>query len=60
MLTGRQKVVKANGAEPDELETLVAQELLNLEVCIVHSFALIKMSLQFTSISDGCQRRAEG
>ena len=37
MLTSRQKVVKANGAEPDELETLVAQELLNLEVCVMHT-----------------------
>jgi hypothetical protein len=33
MLTGRQKIVKANGAEPDEFEAMVAQELLNLEVC---------------------------
>jgi hypothetical protein len=32
MLTGRQKIVKANGAEPDEFEASVAQELLNLEV----------------------------
>jgi hypothetical protein len=32
MLTGRQKIVKTGGAEPDELEAQVAQELLNLEV----------------------------
>mgnify|MGYP003574084245 FL=1 len=32
MLTGRQKIVKANGAQPDELEAQVAQELLNLEM----------------------------
>lgn len=32
MLTGRQKIVKAGGAQPDELESQVAQELLNLEV----------------------------
>ena len=34
MLTGRQKIVKAGGAEPDELEAQVAQELLNLEVLL--------------------------
>lgn len=28
----RQKIVKANGAEPTEFETTVAQELFNLEV----------------------------
>ena len=32
MFTGRQKIVKANGAEPDEFEASVAQELFNLEV----------------------------
>ena len=32
MIAGRQKIVKANGAEPDELEAQVAQELLNLEM----------------------------
>mmetsp|Transcript_18990 Transcript_18990/g.19728 ORF Transcript_18990/g.19728 Transcript_18990/m.19728 type:complete len:195 (-) Transcript_18990:66-650(-) len=32
MLTGRQKIVKAGGAVPDELEAQVAQELLNLEM----------------------------
>ncbi len=32
MLTGRHKIVKANGAEPDEFEASVAQELYNLEV----------------------------
>lgn len=28
----RNKIVKANGAEPDEFEASVAQELFNLEV----------------------------
>jgi hypothetical protein len=37
MLAGRQKIVKANGAQPDELEAQVAQELLNLEVSFDHS-----------------------
>jgi hypothetical protein len=37
MLAGRQKIVKANGAQPDELEAQVAQELLNLEVCFFDS-----------------------
>lgn len=32
MFTGRQKIVKAKGVEPDEFEALVAQELFNLEV----------------------------
>ena len=32
MFTGRQKIVKANGAEPDEFEASVAQELFSLEV----------------------------
>ena len=32
MFTGRSKIVKANGAEPDEFEASVAQELFNLEV----------------------------
>jgi hypothetical protein len=32
MLSGRSKIVKAGGAQPDEFETLVAQELMNLEV----------------------------
>ena len=32
MFTGRQKIVKAGGAEPDEFESQVAQELFNLEV----------------------------
>jgi hypothetical protein len=35
MFTGRQKIVKANGAEPDEFEASVAQELFNLEVIVV-------------------------
>jgi hypothetical protein len=34
MFTGRQKIVKANGAEPDEFEASVAQELFNLEVIV--------------------------
>lgn len=34
MFTGRQKIVKANGAEPDEFEASVAQELFNLEVTV--------------------------
>ena len=34
MLALRQKIVKANGAEPDEFEASVAQELLNLEVIL--------------------------
>ena len=32
MFTGRSKIVKANGTEPDEFEASVAQELFNLEV----------------------------
>ena len=32
MLSVRQKIVKASGAEPDEFETQVAQELYNLEM----------------------------
>lgn len=30
--TGRQKIVKAGGAEPDEFEASVAQELFTMEV----------------------------
>lgn len=29
---GRQKIVKSGGAEPDEFEAAVAQELFNMEV----------------------------
>jgi hypothetical protein len=32
MFAARQKIVKAGGAAPDEFESQVAQELLNLEV----------------------------
>ena len=32
MFTGRKKIVKAKGAEPDEFEQSVAQELFNLEM----------------------------
>ena len=32
MLSGRQKIVKPKGAEPDEFEANVAQELLNVEM----------------------------
>jgi small subunit ribosomal protein S7e len=32
VFTGRGKIVKANGAEPDEFEVQVAQELFNLEM----------------------------
>ncbi len=36
------KIVKASGAQPDEFELSVAQELLNLEVCrIQHSDCLL-------------------
>jgi hypothetical protein len=31
---GRQKIVKANGGEPDEFEATVAQELFNMEVSL--------------------------
>lgn len=33
---GRQKIVKAAGAEPDEFEATVAQELFNMEVRFFH------------------------
>ena len=36
MLSVRQKIVKAGGAEPDEFEAQVAQELYNLEVCLAN------------------------
>ena len=42
MFTGRKKIVKAKGAEPDEFEQSVAQELFNLEM----SQAEIKGDLQ--------------
>lgn len=32
MFTGRQKIKKADGVEPTELEASIAQELFNLEV----------------------------
>ena len=48
MLAGRQKIVKANGAEPDELEAQVAQELLNLEVSNSDQLLLvITISIRF-------------
>jgi hypothetical protein len=34
------KIVKASGASPDEFELSVAQELLNLEVCIDRIFII--------------------
>ena len=33
----KSKIVKAGGAQPDEFETQVAQEFLNLEVDSIHS-----------------------
>ena len=34
MFTGRKKIVKPAGQQPDQFESLVAQELFNLEVCV--------------------------
>ena len=53
MLPSRQKIIKSGGAEPDEFETQVAQELLNLEVIIPHLsiyflFQNINQLLRFT------------
>lgn len=41
MFTGRSKIVKANGAEPDEFEASVAQELFNLEVMKMNRYLVI-------------------
>ena len=40
MFNGRQKIIKAGGAEPDEFEAQVAQELFNLEVKFNNLFIL--------------------
>jgi small subunit ribosomal protein S7e len=56
MFTGRKKIVKAKGAEPDEFEQSVAQELFNLEM----SQAEIKSDLQNLHIVAAKQVEIQG
>ena len=62
MFTGRQKIVKANGAEPDEFEASVAQELFNLEVMrtinlksiFFHEMPAMSWSWDAESVANNC------
>ncbi len=38
---GRQKIVKSGGAEPDEFEASVAQEIFNLEVIFIDKMKFV-------------------
>jgi hypothetical protein len=48
MFTGRQKIQKANGAEPDEFESSIAQELFNLEVKELELLLCLRKQLRVT------------
>ena len=41
-IQGRQKIIKAAGVEPDELELQVASELFNLEVIVISQLIKVR------------------